>query len=59
MDPCLYACDLTDAEWALLAPLIPRSHPVGRRLTYPLGRIVDAIFDLLRTRAQWRQLPHE
>ena len=53
MDTCFYACDLTDAEWALLAPLVPRSHPAGRRQTYPLWRIVDAVFYLLRTDAQW------
>ena len=59
MDVCSYASDLSDAEWALLEPLIPRSHPAGRRQTYPLRRIVDAIFYLLRTGAQWRMLPHE
>jgi transposase len=52
MDASSYACDLTDAEWARLAPLIPRSHPAGRHQTYPLRRIIDAIFYLLRTRAQ-------
>jgi putative transposase len=59
MDPWLYTSDLNDAEWALLAPLVRRSHPAGRRQTYPLRRIVDAIFYLLRTGAQWRRLPHE
>jgi putative transposase len=59
INACSYASDLTDAEWALLAPLVPRSHPAGRRQTYPLRRIVDAIFYLLRTGAQWRLLPHE
>jgi transposase len=59
MEVCSYASDLNDAEWALLAPLVPRSHPAGRRQTYPLRRIVDAIFSLLRTGAQWRRLPHE
>ena len=59
MDACSYASDLNDAEWALLEPLVPRSHPAGRRQTYPLRRIVDAIFYLLRTGAQWRLLPHE
>ena len=59
MDVCSYACDLDDAEWALLEPLVPRSHPAGRRQTYPLRRIVDAIFYLLRTGAQWRLMPHE
>jgi len=59
MDACLYASDLNDAEWELLEPLVPRSHPAGRRQIYPLRRIVDAIFYLLRTGAQWRMLPHE
>jgi len=59
MDACSYATDLNDAEWALLEPLVPRSHPAGRRQIYPLRRIVDAIFYLLRTGAQWRLLPHE
>src|SRR5215217_6705020 len=52
MEVCSYVSDLTDAEWALLEPLIPRSHPAGRRQTYPLRRIVDAIFYLLRAGAE-------
>jgi putative transposase len=59
MDAYLYSSDLNDAEWALLAPLVRRSHPAGRRQIYPVRRIVDAIFYLLRTGAQWRLLPHE
>jgi putative transposase len=59
MDASSYASDLTDAEWALLEPLIRRSHPAGRRQIDPLRRIIDAIFYLLRTGAQWRMLPHE
>jgi transposase len=59
MGACLYASDLNDEEWALLEPLLPRSHPAGPRQTYSLRRIVDAIFYLLRIGAQWRLLPHE
>jgi Putative transposase of IS4/5 family (DUF4096) len=55
----LYASDLSDEEWTLLKPLLHRTHPAGRRQTYPLRRIVDAIFYLLRTGAQWRMLPYE
>jgi putative transposase len=50
---------LSDEEWTVLAPLLQRSHPAGRRQTYPLRRIIDATFDLLRTGAQWRLLPHK
>jgi putative transposase len=56
MDACPYDSDLSDAEWALLELLIPRSDPAGRRQIYPLWRIVDVIFYLLRTGAQWRLL---
>jgi transposase len=59
MAVCPYASDLTDAEWALLAPLVPRSYPAGRQQIYPLRQIIDAIFYLQRTGAQWRLLPHE
>jgi len=59
MNVSSYDSDLNDAEWALLEPLIRRSHPAGRRQIYPLRRIIDAIFYLLRTGAQWRMLPHE
>jgi transposase len=32
MDTCLYASDLNDAEWALLAPLVPTAiRPDGGR----------------------------
>ena len=54
-----YASDLTDGEWALLEPLLTRTHPAGRKQAYSLRRIVDAVFYLLRTGAQWRFLPHE
>ncbi len=59
MDVCSYASDLNDEEWVLLGPLVLRSHPAGRRQVYPLRRIIDAIFYLLRTGSQWRMLPHE
>jgi transposase len=46
--------DLTDKEWALLAPLPPsqrRSARVDER------RILSAIFYILRIGAPWRDLP--
>jgi transposase len=49
MDDCSYASDLNDAEWALLEPLVSHSHPVRRRQTYLLRRIIDSIFYLMRT----------
>jgi putative transposase len=59
MNEPLYESDLSDEEWTLLEPLLPRSHPAGRRQTYELRRVVDAILYLLRTGTQWRLLPRE
>jgi putative transposase len=54
-----YATDLTDAAWALLAPLLPAARPGGRPRTTEIRNVVNAIFYLLRTGCQWRLLPRE
>jgi transposase len=60
-----YPSDLTDAQWALIAPLVPvrsthgRGTRGGRPAKYPRRRIVDAILYLDRTGCSWRQLPHD
>jgi putative transposase len=52
-----YCSDLSDAEWALLAPLLPPAKPGGRPRKWPLRLICDGIFYVLRTGCQWRLLP--
>jgi len=57
-----YPSDLTDEQWALVAPLLPlaRVGPKGgRREKHPRRRIVDAIFYVVRTDCAWRQLPKD
>jgi putative transposase len=54
-----YASDLTDAEFALIEPLLPRAKRGGRRRTTALRAVVNAILYLLRTGCQWRMLPKE
>jgi transposase len=60
-----YPSDLTDAQWALIEPLVPvlssRGHGTrgGRPPKYPRRRIVDAILYVDRTGCSWRQLPHD
>ena len=53
-----YPSDVTDAQWALIEPLIP-VYPGGRPRTTDLRDVVDAIFYLLRTGCQWRYLPKD
>lgn len=57
--PAYPASDLSDREWAVLAPLLPPPKPVGRPRTVDLRRILDGIFHVLRSGCQWRLLPHE
>ena len=51
--------DTTDAEWAILEPLVPPVLPGGRPAAHDWREIVDAIFSVLRTGCQWRALPHD
>jgi putative transposase len=59
MPRCAYPTDLSDAEFACLAPLLPPPQRRGRPRKHPVREIVDAIFYLVRTGCQWRTLPHE
>jgi transposase len=54
-----YPSDLTDEQWQLIEPLLPKPSRVGRPRTVCRRRIVDAILYVVRTGCQWRQLPHD
>ena len=54
-----YPTDLTDAQWALVAPLLNGRAWTGRPRTLDLREVVNAVLYLLRTGCQWRLLPHE
>ena len=55
----LYPWDLTDTEWALLAPLLPASTRRGRPRSWSLRLLVNALFSVRRTGCAWRYLPQE
>src|ERR671917_1201234 len=59
MDRRPYPSDLSGAEYAHLEPLLPSPPARGRPWRWPLREIVDGIFYIVRTGAQWRALPHE
>jgi putative transposase len=55
-----YPSDTTDAEWAILAPLVPPGGPGprgGRRPTHSRRDIVDAIRYVAHNGGVWRALP--
>ena len=54
-----YPSDVTDAEWACIAPLLPAAKPGGRPRTTELRAVLNALFYQQRTGCQWRYLPQE
>jgi len=54
-----YASDLTDAEWAVIVPLLPPRKTTGRPRTTCLRDVFDAILYIATTGCQWRMLPND
>ncbi|MGI5182324.1 IS5 family transposase [Dactylosporangium sp. CA-152071] len=54
-----YPTDLSDAEWQLLAPLIPVPKTGGRPAVHERREIVNALAYWLRAGCAWRLLPHD
>jgi transposase len=52
-----YGSDLTDAEWAILGPLLPAPATTGRTRAWPMREIINAMFYILRGGVPWRQIP--
>jgi transposase len=49
--------DLTDAQWAVLEPLLPRGKRPGRPVTWTRRQLIDGIRWRVRTGAPWRDVP--
>jgi putative transposase len=54
-----YPSDLTDEQWAVLAPLIPPCKHGGRQRIVDIRRVVNAIFYRNKSGCQWRMLPKD
>lgn len=54
-----YPTDLTDAQWAILEPLVPEPKRGGRPRTVNMREVVNTILYLTRTGCQWDMLPHD
>ncbi len=54
-----YSTDLTDAQWAILEPLVPPSKQGGRPRTVNMREVINTILYLNRTGCQWEMLPHD
>ena len=54
-----YPSDVTDAEWAIIAPMIPPQRRGGRHRETDMREVMNAVRYVLRTGCQWRQLPKD
>ncbi len=54
-----FPSDVTDAEWAVLGPLIPDATPGGWPRKTNMRSAMNAILFLLRTGCPWRYLPRD
>jgi putative transposase len=54
-----YPTDLTDAQWAILEPLVPPSKHGGRPRTVNMREVINTILYLNRAGCQWDMLPHD
>src|SRR5262245_27527938 len=54
-----YPSDLTDDEWAMLAPLIPSEKPGGRPRAVEMRAVLNGIFYVLRAGCAWRMIPRD
>ena len=54
-----YETDLTDAEWAIVDPLLPNPASCGRPSRWSMREILNGIFYVLRGGIPWRLLPKD
>ena len=54
-----YPSDLTDAEWEIIAPLIPPAKRGGNKRTVVVREVVNGLMYILGTGCQWAALPKD
>jgi putative transposase len=59
MEVQLYATDLTEKQWKLIRPLLPKPRTRGAPQRVCRRQILNGIFYLLRSGCPWRLLPQD
>ncbi len=54
-----YPSDLTDEEWALAKPEIPRAKRGGNKRTVDVREVINGLMYVLSTGCQWRAIPKD
>lgn len=55
----LYPTDLSDKQWALIAPLLPPPKYGGRPRQTDMQEIMNAVVYVVKSGCDWRMLPHD
>jgi transposase len=54
-----YPSDLTNEEWALVKPEIPRAKRGGNKRTVDVREVINGVMYVLSTGCQWRAIPKD
>lgn len=58
-DQLRYPSDVTEEEWAEIAPLIPPARRGGRKRTVNIREVFNGLLYVLSTGCQWRAIPKD
>ena len=54
-----YPSDVTDEEWAFVAPYLALCREESAQRDYPLRAVFNALRYIVRTGGQWRYMPND
>jgi transposase len=54
-----YPSSLTNKEWAVLKPMLPGPHKLGRPPRYTQRSVIEGILYIVRGGGGWRMMPHD
>ena len=54
-----YTTDLTDTEWVIIGPMIPKEKQGGRPREQDMREITNAVIYILRAGCAWNLLTHD
>lgn len=58
-DQLRYPSDVTEGEWAVIAPLIPPARRGGGKRTVNIREVFNGVLYILSTGCQWRAIPKD
>ncbi len=54
-----YPSDLSDSEWNLIKPLLPKPKGLGHPIEVDFREILNGVFYVQRSGCQWEMMPHD